>query len=190
MRRRLAILRPIYQPTAQPSLRGSLPPLNTPVAGSRRIIWPPPNMLRSKPPTGCSRCPRRRQFCQCGEIPALFHLDETTRLSWPLPCMGAAQRPARHVQRLLGGHTQVDHVDQHLEVPLWLHIAAHDAEAGVQSAGMFAVVVDSHGRDDGLVGAFVGRQSVGVLRIQLEERGPVLQADAGSRNDQPAAGAL
>ncbi len=41
-----------YQPTAQPSLRGSLPPIRTPVSGFRRMICPPPKVRLSKPSTG------------------------------------------------------------------------------------------------------------------------------------------
>lgn len=35
-----------YQPTAAPSLRGSEPPMRTPVSGSRWITWPPPMLAR------------------------------------------------------------------------------------------------------------------------------------------------
>lgn len=48
-----------YQPAAKPSLRGSLPPMRTPVSGLRRITWPPPKLTRPKPSTGARRWPRR-----------------------------------------------------------------------------------------------------------------------------------
>src|SRR6185369_6928466 len=44
-------------PAVNPSLRGSLPPNNTPVSASRRIICPSPNMPRSRPLTGRTLCP-------------------------------------------------------------------------------------------------------------------------------------
>src|SRR5690606_30986949 len=52
-----AAARPAYHAATTPSLRGSVPPMSTPVSGSRQIICPPP-----KPPHSALtwiRCPSR-----------------------------------------------------------------------------------------------------------------------------------
>ena len=53
--------------------------------------------------------------------------------------------------------------------------------------GKFTIVVHRHGRDDGLVRAFVGRQGIGVLGVQHKRCGPVLEAHARAGDHQAAA---
>ena len=64
---------------------------------------------------------------------------------------------------------------RHLQVPLWLHEAAHDAEHGVQLLTALCVQLGGSSWDDGVEGALAGGQAVGVGGVDDEVGTPVLE---------------
>ena len=90
--------------------------------------------------------------------------------------------PARRIRGRLGVLAVVEDPRHHLHVALMLHVAAHDAEAH----GWRAVAQNEAG-DDGVVGALVRPDGIGVVGIEHEAGAAVLQGNAGARHDDAGA---
>lgn len=67
---------------------------------------------------------------------------------------------------------------------LGLHVAAHDAEDRVQN---IVRAVGEEGGNDGVVGALVGSEVVGMRRVEGEARATVLEREAAAFWDDAAA---
>ena len=89
---------------------------------------------------------------------------------------------ARGIAGFLQVHAVIDDVDQHLHMALRLHAAAHQAQRHERLA-----VLLHEGRNDGVEGPLGGFVSIGVRRIEAEQFAAVLEHEARSRRDQPAA---
>ena len=82
------------------------------------------------------------------------------------------------LDRLLGIHAELHEVEENLDVTLRLHVAAHHAvrEPRLSLPG------DERG-NDGVERPLVRRQPVGMAFGQHESGAPVLEHDAGARDD-------
>ena len=87
--------------------------------------------------------------------------------------------PARGVERCLRIQAKVDRVHDHLHMALRLHEAAHHAKRPNRRP-----VLGQKAGDDGVIGPFAGRQTVGVGGIEREIVATVVQADAGAGHHQ------
>ena len=88
------------------------------------------------------------------------------------------QLPAGGVRRRLGVLPMQADSDRHLQVPLGLHVPAHDAEAheGRGAAG-------DEARGEGVVRALARRQIVGMAWLQDEAGAAVVQGYASAGDD-------
>ena len=91
----------------------------------------------------------------------------------------------RGVAGLLDVHAEVDHVAEHLHVPLRLHVAPHHAEA---EPGL-AVLGDEAG-DDRVERPLVRLEAVGVRRVEREQAAAVLEREAEVARDVARAEAV
>src|SRR5260370_7912831 len=87
----------------------------------------------------------------------------------------------RRLQRGLDVHLKINHVGYELGVRLGLVPSAHDSKADPNIAFL------EEGRNDGVQGTLARLERVGVLRIEAEQRAPVLQAKASARCHQSRA---
>ena len=74
--------------------------------------------------------------------------------------VGPGVPKARGFSRLLGIHTKVDQVGQHLSVTLSLHIATHDSEGEI---GL--IIFQNQSRDEGVEWPFARSDDIGVARF-------------------------
>ena len=95
---------------------------------------------------------------------------------------GLAEVPARGVAGGLRVLAVGDQAQDHLHVPLRLHVAPHDAQGGRGLSGAC-----DEARHDGVVGALAARDAVGVARIEREAERAVLQRDARAGDDDARA---
>src|SRR5271165_6344256 len=112
-----------------------------------------------------------------------FELHRTTspgRL--PGRFRGTEMAEPRGIAGLLHVHAEVDEVAEHLDVPLCLHIAAHQAEA---EPGL-AVPCDKPG-DDRVKRPLARLQAIGMSLIEGEEAPPVLEREAQLSGDMKRA---
>ena len=84
----------------------------------------------------------------------------------------------RGVAGLLHVHAEVDHVAEHLRMPLRLHVAPHHAEAQPGLA-----VLGDEARDDRVERPLARLQAVGVGRVEGEEAAAVLERKAELAGD-------
>lgn len=93
----------------------------------------------------------------------------------------------RRIEGLLGRQTAHNLAEQHLDVALGLHEAAHDPEHTMQRPAITQAEIRHRGGDDGMVGSLARRQHVRVGGVEREVRGPVLQREAAARRDDARA---
>lgn len=89
-----------------------------------------------------------------------------------------ADFPARRVGSGLRILTVVEHAHGHLKMTLGLHIPSHDAEAHHRLS-----VLRKESGNDGVERTLATGDLIGMARLQSKTRAAILQADAGSRND-------
>mmetsp|Transcript_5504 Transcript_5504/g.15779 ORF Transcript_5504/g.15779 Transcript_5504/m.15779 type:complete len:290 (+) Transcript_5504:508-1377(+) len=94
----------------------------------------------------------------------------------------AVQPESWGIQSFLRFHPVIHHPAQYLHMPLWLHKASHHAEGAEELLAVGPLGGGGSG-DDGVEGALVGRQAVGVIRVQNEVGPPILQREAASFAD-------
>jgi len=86
---------------------------------------------------------------------------------------GTAIEPAGSLDGFLHVKTIVDDAGEHRGLALGLSLAPHGAKQERRLA-----VTQGHGRDDGVERPLAWLQSIGMLRVELEKRAPVLEEDA------------
>src|SRR5205809_4605028 len=94
----------------------------------------------------------------------------------------APREPARHLERPLDVEAEIDEAHVALQVDLRLAVRAHAAENLPKAA-----VLERERRDQRVQRALARLEAVGMLRIEREVSGAVLQHDAGVARDHARA---
>ena len=89
---------------------------------------------------------------------------------------------SRCLARLLDVHAEVDQVQEHLHVPLRLHVAAHDAKRQPRTS-----VLHDHRRHERMKWPLAGCEEVWMASTKREQRAAVVQRDAGVAGNDPGA---
>src|SRR5687768_14783419 len=89
--------------------------------------------------------------------------------------------PARSIAGLLEAHSEIDHVRQHLHMPLWLHPATHHAK-GQQ----WLLVFHDEARDDRLEWTLARRVDIGVSGLHRKQFAAILEHKAEPGNNNAA----
>jgi hypothetical protein len=178
-----------------------------PHISQRPLFWPPTVQVRDRPESIPLLPPDRTavfaRVRSCEER-ARLRIDHyrliTAEQTWRdrqlvalcferLPHLGSDRRferesavevsEARLLARPLNVHPEINDVEQNLDVPLRLHVAAHHAE---REPGL--AVFEDHRGNDRVKGAFAAFEPIGRFLVERKSRAAIVQDDPGVARDQ------